>query len=149
MELAAKITILFSGCFFMLGLVTGIWKYAAIWRSESSTAAPYIDIAHRASLMYAFASLVILKFVELSPYSDGLTLLFALGPQIFFALAIATYIIHGVLKDTDNQLAPPFRLGTRHLPGWIVHGFMIALVVAETGGFLALLVGGIYTLFMA
>ncbi len=148
MELASKITIIFSGLFFLVGLLTGVWKYGAIARSEDSVAPTYVDIAHRASLMYSFASLVILKFVELSPYPDALTLLFSIAPQAFFAAAIGTYLIHGYLKDTDNQLHPPYRLGSRSLPGALIHGFMVLLVIAELGGFAALFVGGVYTLFI-
>ncbi len=149
MDLALKTTIIFSGLFFLVGLLTGVWKYAAIARSKNSVAPIYVDIAHRASLMYSFASLVILKFVELSPYPDALTLGFALAPQVFFAAAIGTYLIHGYLKDTENQLHPPYRLGSTSLPGSIVHGFMVLLVIAELGGFAALFVGGVYTLLFA
>ncbi|MEZ4461502.1 MAG: hypothetical protein R3E66_17635 [bacterium] len=149
MDLTTKITILFSGSFFLVGLLTGVWKYIAIARSEDSVAPAYVDIAHRASLMYSFACLVVLEFVALSPYPDTLTALFAIAPQVFFAAAICTYVIHGCLNDTDNQLHPPYRLGSRSLSGSLVHGFMVLLVVAELGGFAALFVGGVYTLVFA
>jgi len=32
---------------------------------------------------------------------------------VFFAAAVLGYVIHGALRDTDNQLARPHRLGTR------------------------------------
>ena len=141
MILAAKLTLLFTGVFFLTGLITGIWKYAHIARSEDACAPAYVDIAHRASLLYSFAALVIFKFVELSPYSPGWTLIFALGPQVFFALAIGTYVIHGLLNDTDNQLRKPYRLGSKRMPGFMIHGFMWALIAAEVGGFVALFAG--------
>lgn len=146
MGIAEKMTLVFSGSFLLVGLLTGVWKYAEIARSESASASPYVDIAHRASLLYAFASLVIFHFVQLSPYSEGLTVVFAAMPQIFFALAILTYVIHGFLKDTDNQLRKPYRLGRGTLPGWVIHGFMVLLILAEIGGFLALFVGVTYTM---
>ena len=141
MILAAKLTLLFTGIFFLTGLITGIWKYAHIARSEDATAPAYVDIAHRASLLYSFAALVIFKFVELSPYSPGWTLIFALGPQVFFALAIGTYVIHGLLNDTDNQLRRPHRLGRQTLPPGLIMAFMGCLIVAEVGGFAVLLYG--------
>lgn len=147
MELAEKLTLFFSGAFFLTGLITGVWKYLCIARSPEGVAPTYVDIAHRAALLYAFASLVILKFLEFSPYGETLNLVFALGPQIFFALAIFTYLVHGVLRDTDNQLRRPYRLGSYTLPGWMIYGFMWALIVAEVGGFAALFAGAMYTVF--
>ncbi|KAF9323196.1 hypothetical protein BG006_001667, partial [Podila minutissima] len=40
----------------MAGLVLGVYKYAQIHASKTATAHPYISTAHRASLMYGFAS---------------------------------------------------------------------------------------------
>jgi len=147
MDLASKLTIVCCGLFFLTGLLTGVWKYACIASSESATAPVYVDVAHRASLLYAFASLVVLQFLQLSPFGPALNLLCALAPQVFFALAIATYVIHGALRDTDNQLRAPHRLGDRTLPAWVIHGFMVALIAAELGGFGALFVGALFTLF--
>jgi hypothetical protein len=43
-----------AGSFFFLGLVFGAWKYVCIARSEDAQAPPYVDIAHRAALLYSF-----------------------------------------------------------------------------------------------
>ena len=91
--------------------------------------------------MYSFAALVLAKFVELSPYSETVTFWSAAAPIVFFALAISTYLIHGVLKDTDNQMKKPHRLGASTLPNWVVVTFMVALIIAEIGGFGVLFVG--------
>ena len=129
------------GIFFLTGLITGVWKYYHIHSSKEAQAPVYVDIAHRASLMYSFAALVLAKFVELSPYSETVTFWSAAAPIVFFALAISTYLIHGVLKDTDNQMKKPHRLGAYTLPNWVVVTFMVALIIAEIGGFGVLFVG--------
>lgn len=134
------------GIFFLTGLVTGVWKYYHIHSSEEAQAPVYVDIAHRSSLMYSFATLVLAKFVELSPYSETITFWSAAAPIVFFALAISTYVIHGILKDTDNQMKKPHKLGTFTLPNWMIITFMMALTIAEIGGFVILFVGFLSTL---
>lgn len=147
MDLASKLTVACAGAFLLTGLLTGIWKYLCIVRSEDATAPTYVDIAHRASLLYAFASLVILKLLEHAAFSETWGLVCALAPQLFFALAIGTYLVHGALRDTDNQLRRPHRLGSRTLPAWLPMIFMAALILAEVGGVGALFVGAMVQLF--
>lgn len=53
---AADFSLLAAGVFFLIGLITGVWKYAEIMRSEKTRASYYVDIAHRTSLMYALAA---------------------------------------------------------------------------------------------
>ena len=53
---AYQLAIVAAGVFFLTALLTGIWKYLEIAASEDGLAHPYIDTAHRASLMYSFAS---------------------------------------------------------------------------------------------
>lgn len=130
-----------AGSFFLTGLLTGLWKYLAMATSPEAVAPVYVDIAHRASLMYSFAAVLIREFVPYSTLGPALTLAAVAAPLLFFALAIAGYIVHGVLQDTDNQLRRPHRLGRATLPGVAIHGFMLALVVAEVGGFIALFAG--------
>ena len=134
------------GIFFLTGLITGVWKYYHIHTSKEAQAPVYVDIAHRTSLMYSFATLVLAKFVELSPYSETVTFWSAAAPIVFFALAISTYVIHGVLKDTDNQMKKPHKLGEFTLPNWLIIIFMVALIIAEIGGFLILFVGFLSTI---
>ncbi len=140
MPTAALLCVAATGVFFMTGMVTGVWKYARIRASADAQAPVYVDIAHRTSLMYAFSTLVLLEFVRLSPLPDLVNLLAAGIPILFFAAAIGSYVIHGWLGDTDNQLRRPHRLGTRTLPAPLISGFMIALVIGEIGGFAVLLV---------
>ncbi|WP_323751783.1 hypothetical protein [Marinobacter sp.] len=134
MTLAVKLCLSAAFLFFMTGLITGIWKYWCIATSPKAAAPRYVDIAHRSSLMYSFAAMLLGWFAGYSVYADWLNTLAAAGALGFFALAIGTYIIHGILRDTSNQLRKPHKLGQSNLPGWLIHGFMIALVVAEVAG---------------
>jgi hypothetical protein len=91
MPVALKLSLAASGLFFLCGLLTGIWKYRKIVTSAEHRAPVYVDIAHRASLLYSFAALVIARFVELSPFSEPVETLAAALPLLFFALTICTY----------------------------------------------------------
>ncbi len=82
------------GIFFLVGLLTGAWKYVQVANSEKARAHYYVDIAHRASLMYAFACLVLERFALLSVWEDWVNTLAVLACLIFFALAIGSYILH-------------------------------------------------------
>lgn len=137
----AELTLLAAGLFFMNGLLTGVWKYVAIMRTEKARAPYYVDIAHRASLMYAFAAILIREFIPYSPVSENLTFWLVAGQLLFFGSAIVTYMVHGLLKDTNNQLKRPHVLGKRHLPSLLIRGYMLLLIVAEIGGFAVLLAG--------
>lgn len=137
----AEFTLLAAGIFFMNGLLTGVWKYVAIMRSEKARAPYYVDIAHRASLMYAFAAILIREFIPYSPVNETLTFWVVVGQLLFFGSAIITYMVHGLLKDTNNQLKRPHVLGKRHLPTMLIRVYMWFLVIAELGGFAVLLSG--------
>lgn len=138
---ADQLCLLAAGLFFFSALLTGVWKYLCIARSESATAPVYVDISHRTSLMYSFSALLLREFVPYSPLSPAGTL-WAVGlPLLFFGSAIAIYCLHGLLRDTDNQFQKPHRLGALTLPGIAIHGFMWLLIAGEIGGFSILLYG--------
>jgi hypothetical protein len=134
MSLAEKICLSAAFLFFMTGLLTGIWKYRHIARSEDATSPVYVDIAHRSSLLYSFAALLLMVFSAHSVLADWINTIAALSALVFFALAIGTYVIHGLLQDTDNQLRRPHRVGKRLLPPWLTGLFMWLLVVGEVAG---------------
>jgi len=121
-----------AGLLFLWALLLGVVKYRQIATSPEHHAHVYIDIAHRAALLYSFATLLIAAFVELSAWSMLVDLVAAGALVVFFAAAILGYMVHGLRRDTDNQFRDP-------VPG--THGFMGALIVAEIGGFLVLLAG--------
>lgn len=141
MESSVALAIVSAGVFFLVALLTGVWKYLEIRGSESASAHPYVDIAHRASLMYSFAAILLARFAEISQLSESVEWWAVLFPLVYFAYAILLYIIHGALKDTENQLKPPFKLGSLVLPPVFIGLSMWSLVVAEIGGFLVLFYG--------
>src|ERR1700730_17610428 len=104
-----KITLLAAGLIFLLALVLGVWKYRQILRAEDHRAHPYVDIAHRAALLYSFATLLIAVFVELSAWPAWVNLTAAMVVVFFFVAAIVAYIVHGARRDTTNQFENPAR----------------------------------------
>lgn len=133
--------LLAAGVFFTSGLLTGVWKYVAIMNAETAQAPVYVDIAHRTSLMYAFSAVLLREFVPYSPLGPTGTLWAVAVPILFFASAIAMYILHGILRDTDNQLRRPHVLGRGTVPGVLITVYMVALIVGEIGGFAILFYG--------
>jgi hypothetical protein len=127
-----KITLLAAGLIFMLALVLGVWKYRQIMVADDHRAHPYVDIAHRAALLYSFATLLIAVFVELSAWPSWVNLTAAMVVVFFFVGAIVGYISHGVRRDTVNQFENPTR-GTEV--------GMALLIAGEIGGFGVILVG--------
>ncbi|MFM9935647.1 MAG: hypothetical protein ACKVOL_05555, partial [Novosphingobium sp.] len=106
----------------------------------------YVDICHRAALMYAFACLVLAEFARLSEWPAGVNLAAVALPVVFFGAAVGSYALHGILQDTDNQLRRPHRIGTRHVHGQMVSAFIYLLAVGEIGGFAVLLAGSLHGL---
>ncbi len=141
MEIAESVSILSAGIFFLVGLLTGIWKYKQIAASENAEAHPYVDICHRASLLYAFAAILLAKFVEVSQLDSTVELVAVSVVLFYFATAILTYFVHGLLQDTDNQLRTPHRLGNTTVRPVSMAVMMWSLIVAEVGGFLVLFYG--------
>lgn len=121
-----KLTLLAAGLTFLLALGLGVWKYRQIMTSDDHRAHPYVDIAHRAALLYPFATLLIAVFVELSAWPAWVNLTATMVVVFFFVSATVGYIIHGVLRDTTNQ----FEHVTR---GSQVS--MALLIAGEIGGF--------------
>lgn len=145
MHPAIELALFACGAFFLTGLLTGVWKYVCIHRSDTATAPVYVDVAHRASLMYSFGAMVILNFIQFSPYSEFVTFIAVAAPLVFFAMAILFYIVHGILRDTDNQFLRPHRLGSATLPSALIVLLMVGLIVGEVGGFALLFWGFVQT----
>ncbi|NUW44725.1 hypothetical protein HT134_32045 [Nonomuraea rhodomycinica] len=128
----ATMVLLAAGLIFLLALLLGVWKYRQMAVSAEHVAHPYVDIAHRAALLYSFATLLLAAFVELSDWPPPVDLAAAGIVIFFFVAAIGSYVYHGWRRDTDNQRRHPVR-GTGL--------FMVALMVGEIGGFAVLLAG--------
>jgi len=127
-----KALLLAAAIMFLWALLLGVWKYRQIVESEESTAHPYVDIAHRAALLYSFALLLVATFVELSGWGTAVNLLAAGALAVYFFAAVAGYVLHGWRRDTDNQFRDPVK-GT--------HAFMVSLIIAEVAGWLVLIAG--------
>ena len=135
--------VVFSGVFLWVGMLTGVWKYYQIRHSEQARAHYYVDIAHRSSLLYAPASLIMAVLAHFSVWSEGLNFIFVLINLFFFSFSILSYVLHGWLKDTTNQFKQPHQMGRWHLPKWMLSSAMIFLVIGELGATAGLLLGAI------
>ena len=147
MSLAVKLAVIASGVYLWIGMLTGVWKYLQIARSPQARAHYYVDIAHRSSLLYAPASLILAVLAYYSVFSAWLNLLCVILNITFFSFSIGAYILHGVLKDTTNQFKEPHQLGRFQLPRILMRLAMYALIVAELGGTGLLLLGAGLALF--
>lgn len=127
-----KAVLLAAAAMFLWALLLGVWKYRQIVASEDAAAHPYVDIAHRAALLYSFALLLVATFVELSGWSTVVNLLAAGAMTFYFFAAVAGYVWHGWRRDTDNQFREPMQG---------LHAFMVALMLTEIGGWLVLIAG--------
>lgn len=130
--LGTRVTILASGVMFLVALLLGVWKYKQMALSTDHVAHPYVDIAHRAALMYSFALLLVATFVQLSGWNEVINLIAAGVIAVYFFATVGGQSLLGWRRRTDNQFRDP-------LPG--LHLFMISLVVGEIGGWLVLLAG--------
>ncbi len=124
--------LLAAGLIFLWALLLGVWKFRQMATRDNHLAHPYVDVAHRAALMYSFATLLIAVFVQFSGWSDVVNLTAAFVAIFFFVAAIASYMYHGWRQDTNNQLRDA-------IPG--TNLFMWLLVAGEIGGFTVLLAG--------
>ncbi|WP_280268045.1 hypothetical protein [Nocardia wallacei] len=134
-----RITLLITGLLFLWALVLGAWKYHGIRTSDEGAAHVYVDIAHRAALMYSFAGVLLAVFVALSDWPTAVNLAAALVVLAFFAGAIATYCWHGWRRDTTNQF--------RGEIGSPIRWTMFALIGGEIGGFLVPFTGFVHAQF--
>ena len=133
--------ILFSGIFLWVGMLTGVWKYYQIRNSLHAKAHYYVDIAHRSSLLYAPASLILAVLAYFSIWDEKINFFFVLINLFFFSFSILSYILHGMLKDTNNQFKYPHQMGKWHLPKCLLTLTMVFLVIGELVATAGLLLG--------
>ena len=131
LENSVKLAIIFSGIYLWVGMLTGVWKYYQIAHSPLARAHYYVDIAHRSSLLYAPATLILAVLAYFSVWSEWLNLCFVIINIIFFSFSILSYVVHGWIKDTTNQFKQPHQLGTFQLPNWLLRSAMLLLVIGE------------------
>lgn len=146
LDLSVKLAIVFSAVYLWVGMLTGVWKYVQISRSTQARAHYYVDIAHRSSLLYAPATLILAVMAYFSIWSAQVNLICIVINLIFFSFSILSYVLHGILKDTTNQFKQPHRLGQYSLPKIIMRMLMILLVIGEVGATSILLIGLVLSL---
>lgn len=140
MNVAIKITLSAAGLFLLAGMLIGILKYRFTMRSAEHRAPIYIDIAHRAALLYSFAALVMAKLLESSPFPLGWQLAIALVPLFYFALTIIQYVRLGLAGREATQFSER---------NFITTWFMYSLIAGEIAGVAAIVGGFFYTVWYA
>jgi hypothetical protein len=139
MNIAIQITLAAAGIFLFVGLIGGVMKYHGIMTSENHRAPVYIDVAHRASLMYSFAALVMAELLKYSPYSVAVQCVITAVPLFFFATAVAQYFKLGIENKVRNQFKQR---------NFVTTWGMLLLIVGEVGGVGAIVWGFIDTQFL-
>ncbi|SES35815.1 hypothetical protein SAMN04487983_10453 [Streptomyces sp. yr375] len=124
--------LLASGLIFLLALFLGVWKWFAMTGSPDGRAHPYVDVAHRSALLYAFATQLIAVLVQFSGWSATVNGTAATVIILLFVGTIGNYIRLAVQGGTDNQMHNPPR---GHL------FVLLTLILGEIGGFAVLLAG--------
>lgn len=140
MNLSIKISLAAAGLFLLMGMLLGVVKYRRTMTSPAHRAPVYIDIAHRAALLYSFAALVLARLLEYSPYAPAVQLAAVAVPLVFFALTIAGYAAAGFRDETDNLF---------HERNFTTTWFMYLLIAGELGGAGLILWGFLQTQFMS
>ncbi|MGZ4981149.1 MAG: hypothetical protein ACXWE4_07500 [Methylobacter sp.] len=136
---APRIALIASGIFFMTGLLTGVWKYICMRQHQKAEAPHYVNTAHRAALMYAFAAQLLAVFAAASAFSDTVNTVAVTLPLLFFGIAILHYINLGLTTGSNNSM----RDSADRTKDYLI---LNILAVAEIGGFAVLLLGFFSTL---
>lgn len=103
MELSVAIAIVLAGAMLLVGMATGTWKYIEMMRSPERRAPRYVNIAHRAALLYACAIGVLALLAWLSPLPQWLEIAAITIDSLFFFIATGTYIKLGVTRLERTQ----------------------------------------------
>lgn len=148
MDLSLSVKIALTSAFFMLALITGVWKYRLMTQSEKGQSRYYVDIAHRSSFLYAYAALLLAVFSYLSQFSEWLNTLAVLGSVFFYLAAVLGYVYQGIINKTSNQIRSSIRKEPSSTPMWLTHLFTYSLIVAEIGGALILGLGAMLAIWV-
>jgi hypothetical protein len=142
-----RLALLGASSLFIVALACGVWKFVSMSKSPTATAPAYVDIAHRAALMYAFAAhlaAALVAFNDLPRSLMGYAIAVLLAS---FYMAIFSYILHGYLGDTDNQYRRPHALGSLRLPKHFLPGLTWMKAVGEIGASALLFYGCVSYMF--
>ncbi|MDG1467832.1 MAG: hypothetical protein P8Q24_01535 [Glaciecola sp.] len=138
LDSATSLGLVFAGILFLLGLLTGIWKFQQMMGSKDGLAHRYVDIAHRAALTYSFACILLAVFSLVSQLDETIEFYAMLALVVYFTIAVVSYIGEGIKQKTDNVIAAKSPL---------ISVFMVSLIIAEVGGFIVLFYGMLDALF--
>lgn len=123
-----------AGVLLAVGMAAGVWKWQAMRRSPDARAPLYVDVLHRAALMYAAATLVLARLVVASTFPAAWNRAAFWLCWSFFVITLATYAVHGLRRRATTMFSErTFFTG----PG------MFVLVAAELGPTLFLVVGAL------
>ncbi len=103
-----QVALLFSAFYFLAALLTGVWKWRAMLKSEDGQAHKYIDIAHHAALHYGPFILLAGILASLWPWESifpAWILVEIMGWTM--VLSLSRYIFLGLGATTTNQLYKP------------------------------------------
>ncbi len=137
--MSVKLPILFAGLFLLIGMITGVWKYAAIMKSENHKSSMYIDIAHRNALLFSFACIVIAKLMESSPFSPTIQLIITIIPLFYFSLTTINQIKEGFAGRTETIFKERNFSTT-----WFTYG----LIIGEISAISLMIAGYVYSQFL-
>ncbi len=101
---AAVICLIASSFYFMIGLITGAWKYVAMAASENKVAPHYVSVAHRSSFSYASAAFLLGIFAYYSIFNETMNLVAVCVSLFFFTASIFGYIYEGLRDRTSNLI---------------------------------------------
>lgn len=140
MSYAVKISLAAAGFYLLTGMLIGVIKYRRTMRSAEHRAPVYIDIAHRAALLYSFAALVVSKLLEHNAFTDAVLLPVTLAVLTFFSLTILGYLLTGLKNETENLFSER---------NFVTTWFMYALIAAEIIGFIIIFAGFLVRTFVS
>lgn len=131
-ELSVALAIVLAGIMLLVGMATGTWKYIEMRRAPNARAPMYVDIAHRAALMYSFAIAVLALLAALSPLPQSVEIAAIIVDSLFFFIATGTYVLLGIRRTAKTQYHE--RTFTTGMGTWV-------LAIAEVGSTAVLVVG--------
>jgi len=131
---ASTVALCAAGLFFLVGLLTGLWKYVCMRRNAEAKAPYYVDVAHRAALMYAYSAQLLAVFATLSVLPAWVNTAAVVLPLFFFAMAMVHYVQWGATTTSNNSLRDSSNKNVDYL-------VLNTLAAAEIGGFSVLLLG--------
>ncbi len=73
-------------------------------RHQTAEAPHYVNTAHRAALMYAFAAQLLAVFAATSAFSGTVKTIAVIFPLLFFGIAIFHYINLGLTAQSNNSM---------------------------------------------